>query len=177
MTDRELVQGCLRNDGAYQKLLYCTYSGKMFAVCLRYSRNREEAKDILQDGFVKVFQNLKSFKGEGSLEGWVRRIVVNTAISSLQKKWRKMEIQMDQEFEKDDDVPSVIDRMTENEMIRLLQQLPEGYRVIFNLFAIEGYSHAEIAELLGISESTSRSQLSKARKYIIKNVIEKLILE
>ena len=176
MTSQELVQGCLRGDKAYQKLLYCTYASKMFAVCLRYARSREEAQDILQDGFVKVFGKLGSYRNEGSLEGWIRRIMVNTAISSYHKSSQLHEVRLEIDFDKDDEVPGIIERLTEKELIKMLQGLPDGYRVIFNLYAIEGFSHAEIAAQLGITESTSRSQLTKARKYIIKNLIEQLII-
>ena len=138
----------------------------MYYVCLRYASSDEEAQDMLQEGFVRLFSNLGSFKGNGSFEGWVRRIFVNTAIKYYHKM-RKHNSTDSVETVKSHSVdPTVINSLSEKEILKLVRELPEGYRVVFNMYAIEGYSHKEIGELLGIEESTSRSQLVKARRLL-----------
>lgn len=169
-TEERILEGCISGKREFQELLYKQYSGKMFALCLRYCRNRpdgeREAEDVLQEGFIAVFRNIQSFRRDGSLEGWIRRIIVNTALMHLRAKKKELD------FSDIDDVAgryhpeSYFDTDSEinaKELTRMLDQLPEGYRLVFNLFAIEGYSHKEIAESLGITEGTSKSQLSKAR--------------
>ncbi|MBL7962822.1 MAG: RNA polymerase sigma factor [Flavobacteriales bacterium] len=165
-SDGELVQGCLHGDRRYQELLYSRYNRRMFGVCLRYARHRSEAMDLLQDGFVKVFQNLHRFRNEGALEGWIRRIMVNTAISLCrQRAFKDERLGMDH-MPEGPIAPEAFDKLSEQDLLRLVQGLPEGYRLVFNLYAIEGYDHAEIATLLGCGESTSRSQLAKARRHL-----------
>jgi RNA polymerase sigma-70 factor (ECF subfamily) len=142
----------------------------MFAVCRRYAGNREDASDFMQEAFIRVFQNLKQFGFNGSLEGWIRRIVVTTCINELRK--RKLTMDIDDMPEVQTPHTSIHDGMNELEMqelMSLIQGLPAGYRTVFNLFAIEGYDHAEIAGMLGITESTSRSQLVKARRWLKEN--------
>lgn len=171
ITESQLVDKCLAGSAEAQELLYRRYSSKMFGVCLRYAKNRMEAEDILQDGFIKVFQNLKHFRKEGSLEGWVRRIMVNTAINYYKSNLKYLQT-MDI-----DDVPGssglsvdASDQMSVKVLLKLVQGLPEGYRVVFNLYVIEGYSHKEIAAMLNVSENTSKSQLSRARKVLQEKV-------
>lgn len=151
----------------------------MFALCLRYCRNREEAEDVLQEGFVTVFKSIHSFRRDGSLEGWIRRVIVNTALMHLRTKKREPD------FRDIDDLSSnyhpesysnTADEINAKELKKMLNTLPEGYRVVFNLFAIEGYSHKEIGEMLGISEGTSKSQLSKARGFL-QEMLRKIMKE
>jgi len=138
----------------------------MYAVCLRYARHELEAQDLMQEGFIRVFEKLKDFRMQGSLEGWVRRIMVHTAINHYRRKSFQME-RFGLERMPDEPVPSdAIDRLGTEELLGMVSTLPEGYRMVFNLFAIEGYDHAEIANLLGCGESTSRSQLAKARRML-----------
>lgn len=166
MTEKELVKGCVREDRRCQQELFLRYSGKMLAVCLRYTRHRMEAEDILQDAFIKVFDNISKFEFKGSFEGWIRRIVINTALKNYSKKSFKQEqIGLENQPELPLE-PEIYNTLQEEELLRLISRLPDGYRVVFNLYAVEGYSHKEIADLLGIQESTSRSQLVKARKML-----------
>jgi RNA polymerase sigma-70 factor (ECF subfamily) len=162
IAETDLIQGCLQNDRRYQKELYDRFSGKMYAVCLRYMGNADDAQDVLQDGFVKVFKNLDRFRGEGSFEGWIRRIFVNTAIEQLRKKRPDQSLS---EKEERIEMPAVgaVDRLSEKDLLQLISELSPGYRSVFNLYVIEGMGHKEIAELLNISEGTSKSQLARAR--------------
>lgn len=138
----------------------------MYAVCLRYARHELEAQDLMQEGFIRVFSKLKDFRMEGSLEGWIRRIMVHTAINQYRRKSFQQE-RFGLEKLPDDPVPAdALDRLGAEELMGLVNALPDGYRMVFNLFAIEGFDHAEIAELLGCGESTSRSQLAKARRML-----------
>lgn len=166
MTEKELISGCTREDTHCQQQLFLRYSGKMMAVCMRYARHRLEAEDMLQESFVKVFDNIKEFAFKGSLEGWIRRIVVNTALKHNQRKYFTHEQIAVEELPETAVEPTVYAKLGEQELLAMIAHLPDGYRVIFNLYAIEGYSHAEIAEMLNIQESTSRSQLVKARKLL-----------
>ncbi|MBR9922739.1 MAG: sigma-70 family RNA polymerase sigma factor [Bacteroidetes bacterium] len=173
MTERDLIKGCIREDRECQLEVFQRYSGKMLSVCLRYARHRMEAEDILQDAFIKVFDNLEKFQFKGSFEGWIRRIVVNTALKNYQKSsFQKERIGLE-DYEDQPMEPVALSNMGEKELLKLIQALPDGYRQVFNLYVIEGYSHKEIADKLSIGESTSRSQLVKARK-ILKNQIQKL---
>lgn len=146
----------------------------MYAVCLRYARSSSDAADILQDGFIKVFGNLPGYRGDGSFEGWIRRIMVNTAIRMYQRHRFKFEKPGLEPSWHDSPVePDALAQLSETELLKIVSGLPEGYRIVFNLVALEGYSHAETAELLGIEESTSRSQLTKARRHLVRTVEEK----
>jgi len=166
MDDRQLIKGCLENRKEYQKELFRRFSGKMLSVCRRYARHEMEAEDMLQDAFVKMFKNLSSFKFEGSFEGWLRRITINTAIKHCQRKAFSNELLGYEKLPEKSQLNSSGAQMDEAFLLKLVSGLPEGYRLVFNLFAIEGYNHAEIAELLGITASTSRSQLVKARRML-----------
>ncbi|MCB0794073.1 MAG: sigma-70 family RNA polymerase sigma factor [Flavobacteriales bacterium] len=165
-SERELVEGCLKEDPRFQEALYDRYSGRMYAVCLRYARHELEAQDMLQEGFIKVFDKLDTFSHSGSLEGWVRRIMVHTAINKYRKKAFTQE-RFGYEVLPERPVASeALAVLGEQELLALIAELPDGYRAVFNLFAIEGYDHAEIADMLGCAESTSRSQLAKARRHL-----------
>ncbi len=141
------------------------------SVCLRYAKEYSEAEDILQEGFIKVYANLKSFRHEGSFEGWVRRIMVTSALKYLRKARPTQEITAAEEYRESSDLPDAIAHLGEQEIIKLISNLPDGYRAVFNLYVIEGYKHQEIANLLSIEESTSRSQLVKARKWLQEKVL------
>lgn len=165
---QEIIDGCIEGRRKAQYKFYNYFSGKMMGVCLRYAQNEAEAEDILQDGFVKVYSNIHKYQPYGSFEGWVRRIFVNTAIEYYRQRRRfvisDIEIE-NSDFEFKDDV---VDRMSANEILNLITKMPDGYRMVFNMYAIEGYSHKEIAEELGISIGTSKSQYSRARTYLQK---------
>lgn len=173
MTEEEIIKGCVEENNSSQKALYDRYSAKMYALCLRYGRNSSEAQDMLQDGFIKVFDNIKQYGGKGSFEGWIRKIMVNTALNYCRKKEFNKEVSdLNGLFHLKTEAKA-ISNLSEEEILNILQNLPDGYRVVFNLYAIEGFSHKEIAEKLNISDNTSRSQLSKARK-LIQKIFEKL---
>lgn len=165
LTEHELIKRSLNNDGNCQRMLFEQHAGKMMTICLRYSNDQMEAEDLLMEGFVKVFHYLHQFKFEGSFEGWIRRIIVNTALKNLQKKKIHFE-----EVKEDNGIPildaGAYQHLGEKEILNLIRKLPQGYKIVFNLYAIEGYSHDEIAEMLGIHAGTSRSQLVKARKLL-----------
>jgi RNA polymerase sigma-70 factor (ECF subfamily) len=169
MTDEQIVQGCIKKDAIAQRHLYERFSRKMMGVCLRYCDNHEEAEDVVQNGFVSVFQNLESFRGSGSLEGWIRRIMVNTALTNIRKnKKLKLNIELESvEFM----LPSgnyLSESYAAKDLLKIIQTLPTGFRTVFNLYAIEGYSHKEIGDMLGISEGTSKSQYSRAKAHLQK---------
>jgi RNA polymerase sigma factor (sigma-70 family) len=168
VTEEEIIKGCKAGDRQSQKALYTRFSAKMYGVCLRYSKNREEAEDLLQDGFVKVFHNIQQYAGAGSFEGWIRRIMVNTALEFLRRK--KLEFSsfdvLDVEDSSFENAPEAFSKIALNDLLTFIQQMPRGYQTVFNLFAIEGYSHKEIGEMLNISEGTSRSQLARARQIL-----------
>jgi len=163
-TDKELIERCLENDPRAQELLYKQFSRRMYGVCLRFARNTLEADDILQEGFIKVFTFLKDFRQEGSLEGWIRRTIVNTAINyynSKQNEWKETSIDKAESYQSVTE--DTLDKISTADLLNIIHELPEGYRMVFNLYIIEGYNHQEIAEMLHISENTSKSQLSRAR--------------
>ena len=166
MNQKELIAGCIRGDRQSQVELFRQYSGKLLAVCVRYTRHRMEAEDVLQDAFIKIFKNLEKFEGKGSFEGWMRRIVVNTALKNYNKSsYQKEKIGLE-DYQENALDPDVLASLHEEEILKVIGQLPEGYKAVFNLYVIEGYSHREIADQLEIQESTSRSQLVKARKML-----------
>lgn len=154
-----------------QELLYHRFSAKMYTVCLRYSGNQEDARDLLQEGFVKVFRNLAKFRKEGSFEGWVRRIFVNTSIEHYRKKVNLYNVTETQENTIEDKEFTVLDNLAEKDIIKMINELSPGYRAVFNMHVIEGYSHKEIGEALGINEGTSKSQLARA-KMVLKKMVE-----
>jgi len=174
MTDDELIDLCLKGNQRAQQTLFDKFSRKMMSVCVRYVPDREQAEDVLQDGFVKIFANLHAFKREGSFEGWIRRTMVNTALDHLRKK-KVMKIDTDiseAEFLAGRDETSV-SKMRVEEMMKLIMELPTGYRTVFNMYAIEGYSHQEIADELGVTESTSKTQFRKARTYLMNIIVNR----
>ena len=162
LSEQELIDGCRKGDRGFQQALYDRYCRKMMVVCLRYSKSTAEAEDILQEAFVKVFQALKDFRQESKLETWITRIIVNTALNSQRKKMYLYPMVDVEKVDLPGDEVSIstIDFM---QLLEILQSLPQGCQVVFNLFAIEGYNHKEIAKLLGISEGTSKSQYARAR--------------
>ena len=153
-----------------QRALYEQFAGKMYGVCLRYARNSSDAADILQDGFLKVYTKLGQFGHQGSFEGWIRRIMVNTALRAYQKQRFEMETSGYERLPESPVDPDAVAALSEAELLAVIRRLPDGYRTIFNLVAIEGYSHAEAAEMMGIQESTSRSQLTKARRWLCEQI-------
>lgn len=169
--DSDLIEGCLQGDRRLQHDLYQRFASKMYGVCLRYAANAEEAEDILQEGFIKVFKKMGSFRSEGSFEGWVRRIFVNTAIEHFRRKNYLQPITEREEATVEGSYLSVLDDLAERDIIGLVQQLSPGYRTVFNMYVIEGYTHREIADSLGISEGTSKSQLSRA-KLILQGLVQ-----
>ena len=172
-SEEDLINRCLNNEARAQEDFYKRFAPKMYGVCMRFAKNQMEADDILQEGFIKVFTNLKSFRNEGSLEGWVRKTVVNTAINLYKKNLKH---QKDTDIEQAEVVQnfeqSSLDKISVQELMDIIRDLPTGYRVVFNLNVIEGYSHKEISQLLEISENTSKSQLSRARQALQKKLFE-----
>ncbi len=166
----KLVKGCLKNNRTSEYKLYQLLSPKMFSICLRYAGAYHEAEDLLQDGFTKMFLNLKKYRGEGSFEGWVRRIFVNTAIEHYRKTVRMYPI-VNIDYAEHNYVPNDIDvDLNVADLFGFVQKLSPGYRTVFNLYAVEGYTHKEVAKELGISEGTSKSQLARARG-ILQNMV------
>lgn len=172
VSDSELMKQCRMGDPKYQEMLYQRFSPTLFAVALRYARNYDDAQDILHDAFVKILTNLDSFNENGSLEGWMHAIVVNTAINAYHKK-QKMNgtIDIDEVSEQVGDVTiRQKDFLSENILLQFVNELPDGYRTVFNLFEIDGYSHKEISEITGSSYTTVRTQLFKAKRALKKKI-------
>ncbi len=170
-SETDLIQGCIDGERQMQELLYKRFAAKMYGVCLRYAGNAEEANDILQEGFIKVFKNLDKFRKEGSFEGWVRRIFVNTAIEQFRKKIKLYNVSEVQENTIEDKELDALDVLATKDILSIVNQLSPGYKAVFNMHVIEGYSHKEIADLLGITEGTSKSQLARA-KGVLKKLVE-----
>lgn len=171
ISEEEIIKACLKGKSKYQKLLYEKYSGLMFGVCLRYFKSREEAQDALQDGFIKVFTKLHEFRFEGSFEGWIRRIMVTTSLN-LHKKDLKHYYHEDvagDGFQLKDESMD-FDNLQVEDMMKVIRDMPNGYKLVFNLYEIEGYAHNEIGEMLNISANTSKSQLMKAKRYLRKRL-------
>lgn len=165
-TVKRLISGCQQGDSLAQKQLYEKYFGLLLGVCLRYANEREEAKDILQEGFVKIFNNIKAYQDTGSLEGWMKTIVINTAIDRYRKKVNEPFSVNIENVEEPAMPAEAYDELDQQTLLKAMQELPEGYRTVFNLYVIEGYSHKEIAEQFEINEGTSKSQLAKARNML-----------
>ena len=161
----------MENDRRMQQELYNRFAPKMYGVCLRYTGNGDDAQDVLQDGFVKVFRKLDSFRSEGSFEGWIRRVFVNTAIEHFRRKHYMQPVTEREENTLESKTLTALDGLSEKDILKLVQQLAPGYRAVFNLYVVEGYSHKEIAEMLDITEGTSKSQLSRA-KVILQDMIK-----
>jgi len=175
----DLIESCIKGNRKSQELLYKTFYGKMLAVCMRYSRNKEEAQDILHDGLIKVFSKLKSFENKGSLEGWIRRIIVNVAIDYIRSR-KDFYITSEKDLSNEDIVDNTyelenvesINKMKASTIIELMQKLSPAYRTVFNLFAIENLQHNEIAETLNISIGTSKSNLAKAKQKLKELIVQ-----
>ncbi|PWT74226.1 MAG: RNA polymerase [Bacteroidetes bacterium] len=178
MTEDAILQGCLKNQAAAQRELYNRYSPKMLAVCYRFAHNREDAEDMLQEGFIKVFLQIHTFQNKGAFEGWIRRIIVHTCINHLKKNKRFNEsvdiLNANAIQVREESVPSIVQAKQIVDCIRIL---PIGYRTVLNLYAIEGYSHKEIADMLDIEESTSRSQYTRAKQMLEDILVRKNILQ
>lgn len=173
MITEQLIRGCLDGNRSAQKQFYEYLAPKMMGVCLRYAGDVEMAEDFLQEGFIKVFSNLKSYRSEGSIEGWVRRVMVNTALEILRKNdVLKHSVEIETAYTVSDELPDAFRQLTAEELLKHIQSLPAGFRTVFNLFAIEGYSHQEIAGMLDISEGTSKSQYARAKAWLQKRIGE-----
>lgn len=172
MSEEQIISKCLKKDPKAQKALYEKYASKMLGVCSRYIKDRTYAEDVMIKGFLKVFEKLSQFNHSGSFEGWIKRIMVNEALMYIRKN-RNMYLEIDIEYaEREPDYQNLETMIDTNELMKVINSLPTGYRTIFNLYAIEGYSHKEIAEMLDINENTSKSQLSRARLFLQKKVVQ-----
>ena len=178
MNESEIITGCINGNRNAQKLLYDRYCSTMYAICIRYVHHRDNALDVLQEGFVKVYSKINLFKGEGSFEGWLKKIFIRTAIDYYHKVKTISEYFPDEDASKTiyTDSIDIISKMSEKELLKLISELPDGYRMVFNLYVIEGYNHEEISQMLGITSSTSRSQLVKARKFLQLQIKAKKII-
>ncbi len=178
MTEQAIIAGCLHNDPTAQRELYSKYSPKMLSVCYRFAQSREDAEDMLQEGFIKVFTQMHTFQNKGVFEGWIRRIIVHTCINFL-KKYKKFNESIDLAYAtnlyvKEETMPSI---MQAKQVIECIRLLPVGYRTVLNLYAIEGFSHREIGEMLDIEESTSRSQYTRSKAMLETILIRKKIID
>ncbi|HCW08328.1 MAG TPA: RNA polymerase subunit sigma-70 [Cytophagales bacterium] len=170
--ETDLIEKCLRQDRQAQHDLYRLYAGKMYSLCCRYVKDRMEAEDVLVMSFTKIFERIGQFKGEGSFEGWIRRVVVNESLTYLRRR-KNMYLETDIEAaEYEPDYQRLENELEAEDLLKLVENLPVGYRTVFNLYAIDGYTHQEIAEQLGINENTSKSQLSRARALLQKRLTE-----
>jgi RNA polymerase sigma-70 factor (ECF subfamily) len=172
--ESDLISGCIEGNRRMQEELYRRFSPRMYAVCLRYAGSSEEAEDILQEGFIKIFKKLGSFRAEGSFEGWIRRVFVNTAIEHFRRKRYLQPVTEKEENTIEGKYLSVLDELAEKDILDLVRQLSPGYRTVFNMYVVEGYTHKEIGDILGISEGTSKSQLSRA-KVILQDMVKKFM--
>ena len=170
--ETELIDGCLRQNRQAQQSLYQRYAGKMYSLCCRYVKDRMEAEDVLVMSFTKIFERIGQYKGDGSFEGWIRRVVVNESLTYL-RKHKNMYLETDiEEAAFEPDYQRLENELEADDLLKLIESLPIGYRTVFNMYAIDGYTHQEIAVQLGISENTSKSQLSRARAFLQKRLIE-----
>lgn len=175
-SEEQLLNGCIKGDKLFQEEFYKRYASKMLSVCARYCKNIDEAQDILHEGFIKIFNNLDRFEGKGALEGWIRRIIVNSALENFRKNKKLNKVdELDQANELAT-TSGAIEAMSADDLLNMISKLPAGFKVVFNMYAIEGYSHKEIAEQLGITIGTSKSQLSRARA-ALQSMIQKRDLE
>ena len=167
MDEQELILGCIAARPKAQKALFDIYAPKLYVVCLRYLKDQMRAQDVLQDTFVKIFANISNYKSEGAFEGWLKKIAVNTCLDQLRKDKKLLtDVSIDDVSHKLSSESFSAEKLMADDLLKLVQALPDGYRTVFNLFAIEGYSHQEIAAQLGISESTSKTQYLRARAYL-----------
>jgi RNA polymerase sigma-70 factor (ECF subfamily) len=178
VSEQELIKGCLEGIQAFQQMLYKRYASKMLTVCMRYADNREEAEDILQEGFIIVFEKMHQFRMQGSFEGWVRRIMVNKSLEHLRKTTKIYPVMdIDNVADKFISEENVLNLLDSKELLKMIQELPPMYKMVFNLFVFEGMSHKEIAAAAGIAEGTSKSNLSDARTILKKKIYRNLIIE
>ncbi len=168
----DLIKQCINGNLAAQKQLYNTYSAKLYGLCLRYSQDQTEAEDVLQEAFLKIMLNLKEYNGTGSFEGWMKRIAINTAITNYHKNLKhRFHYDIDEMYDLPaEDVNFDSADFTRDELLSIINHMPQGYKMVFNLYAVEGFKHREIAEMLGIDINTSKTQFLRARKYIIKEL-------
>ena len=178
VNEQQLVKKCLEKDALAQKQLFEVYSRRMMGVCLRYSQDADEAQDILQMGFIKVFEKLDMYNQIGSLEGWIRKIIVNTALDNIRKNKKFMNnVEMDKvDYQLENYAENAVDSLSAQDLLKVIQEMPPGFKAVFNLYVIEGYSHKEIAEELNISVNTSKSQFSRARAYLQKILIKEKVI-
>jgi RNA polymerase sigma factor (sigma-70 family) len=169
---KKLIEACVSGDRLAQRNLYDIFSKRMYVVCLRYTKSQQEAEDVLQDSFIKVFKNLKGYRGDSRLDYWIKRIVVNTALNSQRKKLYMYPMVDIDEVKNDYDHSKILASFEMEELLNMIRELPTGCRTVFNMFAIEGYSHKEIAEMLEVSEGTSKSQFFRARKLLQEKIAE-----
>jgi len=178
MTEEQMLAGSIKNNASAQEAFYNKFSPKMLGVCYRFAKNREDAEDMLQEGFIKIFTQLHQYRNEGALEGWIRRIIVHTCINILKKNKKFAEtvdiIHANSIHVKEDMIPSI---MQAKQVVECIRMLPVGYKTVLNLYAIEGYSHKEIAGMLDIEESTSRSQYTRAKAMLEEILIKKKIIQ
>jgi len=165
-TESDIIEGCILGNPRMQRILYEKFSAKMYALCIRYADNVDDAQDILQDGFVKVFGNIGKFKGSGSFEGWIRRIMVNTAIEHFRKKNILQAIDEKTENQLADEHSNIFNLLETKELLEIIKSMPAGYRTVFNLYAVEGYTHKEIAAMMNLNEGTSKSQYARAKSWL-----------
>ena len=170
MKEKELIEGALRGEEQASRLLFERYAPMLMAVCQRYCRTQAEAEDVLQDAFIRIFNKLHKYSFQGSFAGWARRLTVNVALKTYQRKRYTQEQSGLENIPEKGGAPTAYADLGEQELLDLVQALPDGYRLVFNLYAIEGYSHKEIGEMLGIQEASSRSQLLKARKVLQRQI-------
>lgn len=163
---KELIEACVKGDRLAQRSLYDIFSKRMYVICLRYTKSQQEAEDVLQDSFIKVFKNIKGYRGDSRLDYWIKRIVVNTSLNSQRKKLYMYPMMDIDDVKNDYDHSNSLSSFQLEELLNMISELPTGCRTVFNLFAIEGYSHKEIAEMLEVSEGTSKSQFARARKLL-----------
>ena len=168
-TEEEIIEGCIKKKRKIQKALYQKYYKRMLGICLRYCNTKTEAEDIMLDGFMNIYSKIKLYNSKGSFEGWMKRVMVNTAIDSFRKNKKYNYHSNIKDYEEELFVNAILpEKFTEEEILKTIQLLPQGYKIVFNLFAIEGYSHQEIATILGVTVNTSKTQLFKARKQLQK---------
>jgi RNA polymerase sigma-70 factor (ECF subfamily) len=172
-TVEDLLEGCKAGDRKSQEMLYNACSGKMLGVCMRYAKDHFEAEDMMQTGFIKIFKKINDFRGEGSFEGWMRRIMVHTSIEFYRKNLRSLNVvDIDETHEQSASTDFDMSSINVKDLMRIIQNLSNGYRMVFNMYAIEGYSHKEIGKQLGISEGASKSQLSRARAILREQILK-----
>lgn len=172
LDNRELIEACVKGDRVAQQNLYDLFSRRMYVVCLRYTKSQQEAEDVLQDSFIKVFKNLKGYRGDSRLDYWIKRIVINTALNSQRKKLYMYPMVDIDDVKNEFDHSKAFSNFQMEELLKMIKELPTGCQTVFNLFAIEGYSHKEIAEMLEVSEGTSKSQFARARKLLQDKIAE-----